>query len=52
MRTVAMRARPPSWSMRFMDHMERRPDESLGVVTLNFEQGELIEEYAGPAVEN
>ena len=27
-----------------MDHMESRPDESLGVVTLNFEQGELIEE--------
>src|ERR1035437_910224 len=27
-----------------MDHMERRPDESLGVATLNFEQGELIEE--------
>lgn len=27
-----------------MDHMERRPEESLGVVTLNFEQGELIEE--------
>jgi len=27
-----------------MDHMEHRPDESLGVVTLNFEQGELIEE--------
>ena len=27
-----------------MDHMERMPNESLGVVTLNFEQGELIEE--------
>ena len=27
-----------------LDHMERRPNESLGVVTLNFEQGELIEE--------
>ena len=27
-----------------LDHMERRPEESLGVVTLNFEQGELIEE--------
>ena len=27
-----------------MDHMERNSDESLGVVTLNFEQGELIEE--------
>jgi very-short-patch-repair endonuclease len=29
---------------RYLDHMERRPGESLGVVTLNFEQGELIEE--------
>jgi very-short-patch-repair endonuclease len=27
-----------------LNHMEQRPNESLGVVTLNFEQGELIEE--------
>ena len=27
-----------------LDHMEKRPEESLGVVTLNFEQRELIEE--------
>jgi len=27
-----------------LEHMERRPEESLGVVTLNFEQRELIEE--------
>ena len=33
-----------------MDHMEHRPDESLGVATLNFEQGELIEETAGPTI--
>jgi len=27
-----------------LDHMRRHPDESLGVVTLNFEQRELVEE--------
>jgi very-short-patch-repair endonuclease len=27
-----------------LDHMQNRPDESLGVVALNFEQRELIEE--------
>ena len=27
-----------------MEHMEKRPDESLGVVTLNLEQRDLIEE--------
>jgi hypothetical protein len=27
-----------------VEHMEKRPEESLGVVTLNFEQRELIEE--------
>jgi very-short-patch-repair endonuclease len=27
-----------------LEHMEKRPEESLGVVTLNFEQRELIEE--------
>lgn len=27
-----------------LDHMRKHPDESLGVVTLNFEQRELVEE--------